>query len=175
MMIHDRDGFRFRVHHHRPHGPVAAAAAVPAPAARAALAGEPGLAPFVTFEQGEPVASRAAPVPASAFVARGDARMLRRLRRVVRRRVRVGLENLVAATATDGEITIRLTTVSPREPRVLAWSADRLVALVVLHDGCGARVIGGGGLMGRLELPSVTCAGASLAFCYDAVAAATLS
>jgi hypothetical protein len=174
MMIHDRDGFRFRVHHHRPHGPAGGAAVVPA-AMTPAPAGEPGLAPHVALEQGEPVAARAASVPASAFVARGDARMLRRLRRVVRRRVRVGLDGLVAATATDGEITIRLTTVSPREPRVLAWSADRLVALVVLHDGCGARVIGGGGLMGRLELPSVSCAGSSLAFCYDAVAAASLS
>jgi hypothetical protein len=66
-------------------------------------------------------------------------------------------------------------TVSARDPRVIEWSADRLVALVVLHDGCGARVIGGGGLMGRLELPSITCAGAFLAFCYDGEAGVAVS
>ena len=105
----------------------------------------------------------------------GDARLLRRLRHVVRRRVRVDLDGLVGATVTDGELTLRIDTLSARDPRIVAWSADRLVALVVLHDGCGARAIGGGGLMGRIELPSVTGDDAFLAFCYDAEAAASLS
>lgn len=118
-----------------------------------------------------PATSIAIPVVAPS----GDARLLRRLRHVVRRRVRVDLDGLVGATVTDGELTLRIDTLSARDPRTLAWSADRLVALVVLHDGCGARVIGGGGLMGRLELPSVTGCDAFLAFCYDAEAAAALS
>lgn len=118
-----------------------------------------------------PATSMAAPV----LTPGGDARLLRRLRHVVRRRVRVDLDGLVGATVTDGELTLRIDTLSARDPRIVAWSADRLVALVVLHDGCGARVIGGGGLMGRLELPSVTGDGAFLAFCYDAEAAASLS
>jgi hypothetical protein len=105
----------------------------------------------------------------------GDARLLRRLRHVVRRRVRVDLDGLVGASVTDGELTLRIDTLSGRDPRIVAWSADRLVALVVLHDGCGARVIGGGGLMGRLELPSATGTDAFLAFCYDAEAAASRS
>jgi hypothetical protein len=113
---------------------------------------------------------------AALLVARdGDARLLRRLRHVVRRRVRVELAGLVGATVSDGELTLRIDTLSARDPRVVAWSADRLVALVVLHDGCGARVIGGGGLMGRLELPSACAPDAFLAFCYDAEAAASLS
>jgi len=118
-----------------------------------------------------PATSVASPVVAPS----SDGRLLRRLRHVVRRRVRVDLDGLVSATVTDGELTLRIDTLSARDPRIVAWSADRLVALVVLHDGCGARVIGGGGLMGRLELPSVTGDGAFLAFCYDAEAAASLS
>ncbi|HEU0243837.1 MAG TPA: hypothetical protein VFQ75_08025 [Candidatus Limnocylindrales bacterium] len=126
-------------------------------------------------------AAQAAPVSSPAWVASpvlapsGDARLLRRLRHVVRRRVRVDLDGLVAATVTDGELTLRIDTLSAREPHIVGWSADRLVALVILHDGCGARVIGGGGLMGRLELPSVTGCDAFLAFCYDAEASASLS
>ncbi|HEY3336647.1 MAG TPA: hypothetical protein VGK16_15575 [Candidatus Limnocylindrales bacterium] len=105
----------------------------------------------------------------------GDARLLRRLRHVVRRRLRVDLRGLIGATVTDGELTLRIDTMSARDPRIVAWSADRLVALVVLHDGCGARVIGGGGLMGRVELPSVMGCEAFLAFCYDAEATASVS
>jgi hypothetical protein len=120
----------------------------------------------------EPSASSMANPP---FAPSGDARLLRRLRHVVRRRVRVELDGLVGATVTDGDLTLRIDTISARDPRIVAWSADRLVALVVLHDGCGARVIGGGGLMGRLELPSVTGGDAFLAFCYDAESAASLS
>ena len=74
---------------------------------------------------------------------------------------------------TDGDLDVRVTTISPRDPYLVEWTADRLVALVVLHDGCGARVIGGGGYMGRVELPSMACAGAFLAFCYDAEAGPT--
>ena len=113
--------------------------------------------------------------PLGALAPTGDARLLRRLRHVVRRRVRVELDGLVQASVSDGEIDLTVRTVSARDPHVVEWSADRLVALVVLHDGCGARVIGGGGLMGRLELPSITCAGAFLAFCYDGEAGVALS
>jgi hypothetical protein len=112
---------------------------------------------------------------AAALAPTPDARLLRRLRHVVRRRVKVELDGLVDNSVTDGEIDLHLRTASSRDPRVIDWSADRLVALVVLHDGCGARVIGGGGLMGRLELPSITCAGSFLAFCYDGEAAVPLS
>jgi hypothetical protein len=133
-----------------------------------------------TVERQAPAARVAPPLPtvsaAGPFLApSSDGRLLRRLRHVVRRRIRVDLDGLVGATVTDGELTLRIDTLSARDPRIVAWSADRLVALVVLHDGCGARVIGGGGLMGRLELPSVTGEGAFLAFCYDAEAAASLS
>ena len=89
--------------------------------------------------------------------------------------VKVELDGLVQASVNDGELDLTIRTVSARDPHVVEWSADRLVALVVLHDGCGARVIGGGGLMGRLELPSIACAGAFLAFCYDAEAGVALS
>ena len=113
--------------------------------------------------------------PLGTLAPTGDARLLRRLRHVVRRRVKVELDGLVHASVSDGEIDVTIRTVSARDPHVVEWSADRLVALVVLHDGCGARVIGGGGLMGRLELPSIACAGAFLAFCYDAEAGVALS
>ena len=113
---------------------------------------------------GEPAAFPTA-LPLAALAPTGDARLLRRLRHVVRRRVKVELDGLVQASVSDGEIELTIRTVSARDPHVVEWSADRLVALVVLHDGCGARVIGGGGLIGRLELPSIACAGAFLAFC----------
>jgi hypothetical protein len=158
MMIHDRTGFRLRIHRHGVQPEVVTSAISSAADAI-----------------GEPVTSRAQSLPAASFVPGGDARLLRRLRHVVRRRVRVNLDGLVSASASDGELTLRIEAVSHRDPRIIAWSADRLVALVVLHDGCGARAIGGGGVMGRLELPSVLCAGAFLAFCYDAEAAAPLS
>jgi len=139
--------------------------------ARAARLASP---PMLMTDVGEPAAFPTAR-PLGALAPTGDARLLRRLRHVVRRRVKVELDGLVRAAVSDGEIDLTIRTVSAREPHVIEWSADRLVALVVLHDGCGARVIGGGGLMGRLELPSIACAGAFLAFCYDAEAGVTLS
>ena len=135
--------------------------------------GEPAAYPTTRIAIGSIGAS--APLPVPALTPTGDARLLRRLRHVVRRRVKVELDGLVRATVSDGEIDLTVRTVSARDPHVIEWSADRLVALVVLHDGCGARVIGGGGLMGRLELPSIACAGAFLAFCYDAEAGVALS
>jgi len=117
-------------------------------------------------------AESAVALAAQPLAPSGEARLLRRMRRVVRQRIRVELAGLADGSVSDGELGLRIEIVSPRDPYVLAWSADRLVALVVLHDGCGARVIGGGGLMGRVELPSVSCAGAFLAFCYDAEAGA---
>lgn len=115
----------------------------------------------------------AVPAPALPAVARqlpvDDVRILRRLRRIVRRRIRFDLAALGTggATVSDGDQAVRLATVSPRDPRVVAWEADRAVALVVLNDGCGARIVGLGGLTGRIELPSGLCARAFLAFCYD--------
>ena len=117
-------------------------------------------------EIGEPAAFPTA-LASAALAPTGDVRLLRRLRHVVRRRVKVELDGLVRASVSDGELELTIRTLSARDPHVVEWSADRLVALVVLHDGCGARVIGGGGLIGRLELPSIACAGAFLAFCYD--------
>ena len=125
-------------------------------------------------EIGEPAAFPTA-LASAALAPTGDARLLRRLRHVVRRRVKVELDGLVRASVSDGELELTIRTLSARDPHVVEWSADRLVALVVLHDGCGARVIGRGGLMGRLELPSIACAGAFLAFCYDAEAGVALS
>jgi hypothetical protein len=125
-------------------------------------------------EIGEPAAFPTA-LASAALAPTGDARLLRRLRHVVRRRVKVELDGLVRASVSDGELELTIRTLSARDPHVVEWSADRLVALVVLHDGCGARVIGGGGLIGRLELPSIACAGAFLAFCYDGEAGVALS
>ena len=122
--------------------------------------------PTLMTEIGEPAAFPTA-LASAALAPTGDARLLRRLRHVVRRRVKVELDGLVRASVSDGELELTIRTLSARDPHVVEWSADRLVALVVLHDGCGARVIGGGGLIGRLELPSIACAGAFLAFCYD--------
>jgi hypothetical protein len=139
--------------------------------ARAARLASPAMS---MTDIGEPAAFPTAR-PLGALARTGDARLLRRLRHVVRRRVKVELNGLVQASLSDGEIDLTIRTVSARDPHVIEWSADRLVALVVLHDGCGARVIGGGGLMGRLELPSIPCAGAFLAFCYDVEAGVTLS
>ena len=144
-----------------------------APAATLVELGEPAAFPVTRIPAGRMVAPAA--VPVAALAPAPDARLLRRLRHVVRRRVKVELDGLVRASISDGDIDLHVATVSPRDPHVVEWSADRLVALVVLHDGCGARVIGGGGLMGRLELPSVTCAGAFLAFCYDGEAGVALS
>ncbi len=151
----------------------ARAARATAPAMLRADLGEPAAYPTVRI----PAVGMVAPasLPVAAFAPSGDARLLRRLRHVVRRRVKVALDGLVQASVTDGEIDLTIRTVSARDPHVVEWSADRLVALVVLHDGCGARVIGGGGLMGRIELPSIACAGAFLAFCYDAEAGVALS
>lgn len=165
MMIHSgpRYGYRMMVHQH-----------IYRLADAVAGAGEPSLGSGAAADAGEPLA-RPMPLAPAALLPQGDARLLRRLRHVVRRRLRVDLDGLVSASAGDGELVVRIETVSPREPRLIAWSADRLVALVVLHDGCGARVVGGGGLMGRVELPSVTCDGAFLSFCYDADAASRLS
>ena len=125
-------------------------------------------------EIGEPAAFPTA-LASAALAPTGDVRLLRRLRHVVRRRVKVELDGLVRASVSDGELELTIRTLSARDPHVVEWSADRLVALVVLHDGCGARVIGGGGLIGRLELPSIACAGAFLAFCYDGEAGVALS
>ena len=136
--------------------------------------GEPAAIPI---DAASPPSAWSTPAVASpVFAPTGDARLLRRLRHVVRRRVKVELDGLVRAIGQRRrDRRSRIDTCLARDPHVVEWSADRLVALVVLHDGCGARVIGGGGLMGRLELPSITCAGAFLAFCYDAEAGAALS
>ena len=103
-----------------------------------------------------------------------DGRLLRRLRRIVRRRVRLDIAALGpgAAAASDGAQAIRVTTVSPRDPHAITWEADLPVTLVVLNDGCGARIVGRGGPAGRIELPSSLCARAFLAFCYDTETAA---
>jgi hypothetical protein len=147
------------------------------PAMFAAEIGEP--AAFPTSGGGRPIATdrQVAPaaLPTPMLAPSGDGRLLRRLRHVVRRRVRIELEGLVRISISDGDIDLDVRALSSRDPRIIEWSADRLVALVVLHDGCGARVIGGGGLMGRIELPSVTCGGAFLAFCYDGEAGAATS
>jgi hypothetical protein len=156
-----------------------ASAMAAASAAAFADAGEPAAFPSARIQALRVAGAPAAPAPtvvaASAFAPTTDVRLLRRLRHVVRRRVKVELDGLVRTSVSDGEIDLHVETVSARDPKVLHWSADRLIALVVLHDGCGARVIGGGGLMGRLELPSVACAGAFLAFCYDGEPGAAVS
>ena len=168
MLAYDdvRTGFRPFIRRAR-------AARPTSPAMLLAEMGEPAAYPTIRIPAEGTVAPAA--LPAAAFAPSGDARLLRRLRHVVRRRVRVELDGLVQASVSDGEIDLTIRTLSARDPHVVEWSADRLVALVVLHDGCGARVIGGGGLMGRLELPSISCAGAFLAFCYDAEAGVALS
>ena len=142
---------------------------------RPSSAGEPGAAPVAAVGSDGRVSAHGLSFSMASLVPGTEAKLLRRLRHVVRRRVRVDLDDLVSVAVTDGELALRVDTVSARDPRVVQWTADRLVALVVLHDGCGARVIGGGGLMGRLQLPSVLCAGAFLAFCYDAEATPALS
>ena len=93
----------------------------------------------------------------------------RRLRVVARRRVRMAVETLDATgrIVSDGDLVVALETVRARDPRILAWRANREVDLVVVHDGCGARVIGTGGTAGRIELPGALGADAFLAFCYD--------
>jgi hypothetical protein len=109
------------------------------------------------------------PAPTNGPLPTADTRLLRRLRRIVRPRVRLDVAALRAgaAAASDGAQAIRVTTVSPRDPHVIAWEADQPVALVVLNDGCGARIVGRGGPAGRIELPSSLCPQAFLAFCYD--------
>lgn len=117
-----------------------------------------------------PPTPAAVPAPtAPDAVPPADTRVQRRLRRIVRRRVRIDVAALgaPAIAASEGELTVQVVTVSAHDPRILAWQADRPVALVVLHDGCGARVLGIGGLAGRLELPAGICPRAFLAFCYD--------
>jgi hypothetical protein len=154
------------------------------PAMFAAEIGEPAAFPTsgggrqIASERGRVLIERpagAVALPTSMLAPSGDGRLLRRLRHVVRRRVRIELEGLVRTSISDGDIDLDVRALSSRDPRIIEWSADRLVALVVLHDGCGARVIGGGGLVGRLELPSVSCDGAFLAFCYDGEAGAARS
>lgn len=98
-----------------------------------------------------------------------DSWLLRRLRVVARRRVRVAVEALdaTARIASDGDLVIVMETLRARDPRILAWRANREVDLVVVHDGCGARVLGTGGTAGRIELPGGLGPDAFLAFCYD--------
>jgi hypothetical protein len=95
--------------------------------------------------------------------------LLRRLRVVARRRVRVAVEAIdaTARIASDGDLAVALEIVHARDPRILAWRANREVDLVVVHDGCGARVVGAGGTAGRIELPGALGPDAFLAFCYD--------
>ncbi len=38
----------------------------------------------------------------------------------------------------------------------------------MIHDGCGVRALGDGGIEGVIELPAAACPQAYLAFCYDA-------
>jgi hypothetical protein len=99
-----------------------------------------------------------------------DVRTLRRLRIVTRRRIRVDVDTIgeTARIVSDGELAVGLEVVSLLDPRIFAWRASREVDLVVVHDGCGARVVGSGGLTGRIELPGALGDGAFLAFCYDA-------
>lgn len=95
--------------------------------------------------------------------------MQRRLRVVARRRVRVAVEAIdaTARIASDGDLVVALETVRAGDPRILAWRANRAIDLVVVHDGCGARVVGAGGTTGRIELPGALGPEAFLAFCYD--------
>jgi hypothetical protein len=111
-----------------------------------------------------------APLPtADPRPADDDAWKLRRLRVVARRRVRVSIAAIgtTAQIASDGELVVVLETVQERDPRVIGWRANREVDLVVVHDGCGARAVGAGGVAGRIELPAALGADAFLAFCYD--------
>jgi len=110
------------------------------------------------------------PIPsADPQVDRDEAWRLRRLRAIARRRVRVTVAAIgtTAQIASDGELVIALEIVQERDPRVLAWRANREVELVIVHDGCGARAVGAGGDAGRIELPAGLGAEAFLAFCYD--------
>lgn len=142
----------------------------------AAEAGEPAAFPLAVGSRRAAAEPIPVPLPATAMLApTGEARLLRRLRHVVRRRVRIELDGLVRASVRDSEIDLDVRADTSADRRIVEWSADRPVALVVLHDGCGARVIGSGGLIGRVELPSVTCARAFLAFCYDSEAGLTVS
>ena len=68
-----------------------------------------------------PTGSAAAPFLAPS----GDGRLLRRLRHVVRRRIRVDLDGLVGATVTDGELTLRIDTLSARDPRTTDYVNGR--------------------------------------------------
>ena len=111
-----------------------------------------------------------APIPSADPQAdRDEAWRLRRLRAVARRRVRVAVAAIdtTAQIASDGELVIALEIVQERDPRVLAWRANREVDLVIVHDGCGARAVGAGGVTGRIELPAGLGREAFLAFCYD--------
>lgn len=120
--------------------------------------------PSAASTTGEPVSA------AGSRPAPDDTRTLRRLRMVTRRRIRVDVDSIgeTARIVSDGELAVGLEVVSRLDPRVLAWRASREVELVVVHDGCGARVVGSGGLNGRVELPGALDEGAFLAFCYDA-------
>jgi hypothetical protein len=148
----------------------AAPASAPASAAPARASAATPASPDGAIAGAIPTAFDTTTPPAS-LVPGGDVRVLRRLRRIVRRRVRLDLSLLAgdrgAASVTDGDLWVLVETITPRDPHTLAWTADLPVALVVLHDGCGARVLGGGGLSGRIELPSILCPRAFLAFCYD--------
>jgi hypothetical protein len=106
-------------------------------------------------------------LPAARILPRGQDRVLRRLRRVVRRRLRVDVGTLGTATValSDGSLHLRLR--SGLDPRVVSWEANRPVDLVVLYTGCGMRLAGRGGLDGQLVVPATACADAYLAFCYD--------
>ncbi|HEY6570358.1 MAG TPA: hypothetical protein VIZ22_08720 [Candidatus Limnocylindrales bacterium] len=116
------------------------------------------------------IANQVATTVQPAATATDDMRTLRRLRIVTRRRVRVEIDTIAetARIVSDGELAVGLELVSLLDPRTLAWRASREVDLVVVHDGCGARVGGPGGMNGRIELPGALGDGAFLAFCYDA-------
>src|SRR5690242_837273 len=66
--------------------------------------------------------AEAVTAPAVALAPTPDARLLRRLRHVVRRRVKVELDGLVRASVSDGEIDIHVNTVSARDPKIVEWS-----------------------------------------------------
>jgi hypothetical protein len=100
---------------------------------------------------------------------REDAWQQRRLRVIARRRVRVPAASMdvTAQIASDGDLVVALETVRARDPRIIGWRASREVELVVVHDACGARAVGGGGISGQIELPGALGPDDFIAFCYD--------
>jgi hypothetical protein len=101
---------------------------------------------------------------------------LRRLRRLARRRMRIGGDALRNGRHTDGQLTVEISELAPAAagvPESFSWRADRPIAVVIVRSGIdgddvnflvGPAIAGQGRSTGLGDGSGIRY----VAFCYDA-------